>query len=231
MPTPCQRFVMRTPTLCQHTVTLSPTFCDANAYTLPTPCDTYANTWRSSCQYRSKAMPDNLKIALQNEIKALYKCKNKKFGSKTMIIREIFDDIENARKHGVTLPMILPLLEKMGVNISYSELRQIMCRIRKKNKENETVTKPQDTTPCNKTSPDTEKPQQATSLPAKASQEEFEDLTQKLNAFDEAIGWEERYIALGGDPAEIRSKPASQKRHIAMELKSRLEDRLSIYKR
>ena len=173
-------------------------------------------------------MPANLKIALQEEIQALcIKGDARRFSSKTMMIREIYDDIENARKHGVTLAMILSLLREKDFDISYSELKQILYRIRKSKdhpKNNNKENKPPHTKTEDKA--DDVKQQRLSTK----EQTEFDDLTRKIESFNAATGWVDRYVALGGDINDIKDQSESQKRQMTMQLKSSISRKLQLYK-
>ena len=168
-------------------------------------------------------MPDNLKKELQDSIQALYiEGDTRRFSSKTIIVREIYDDIEKARKRGVTLSMFLRVLQGKGFDISYSEFKQILYRIRKERKpESEKVEISRQSNPQNITTP--------ISPPSSAANKNaatLAELTKKMDAFNNAVGWQDRFIALGGNIEDIRGKPASEQRHMAMNLKSTVEREL-----
>lgn len=168
-------------------------------------------------------MPDNLKKELQDSIQALYvEGDTRRFSSKTIIVREIYDDIEKARKRGVTLPMFLRVLQGKGFDISYQEFKQILYRIRKERKtELKNVENDRRPSQKNNTTP-------ISPPPSTVNKNEITlaDLTKKMDAFNKAVGWQDRYIALGGKIEDIRGKPASEQRHMAMHLKSTIEREL-----
>lgn len=150
--------------------------------------------------------------------------------SKIKRVRKFMPLIESALNAGVAIEHITTLLNKMEIPITKSYLNNSLYRIRKERKSSKNITTKSNEAATTKKTEKT--PQTNSRLPSNlvASQEEFEDLTKKLDAFDCAAGWEERYVALGGDIEEICSKPASQKRLMAMGLKSQIEARLSVYK-
>lgn len=165
-------------------------------------------------------MPDNLKKELQDSIQALYiEGDTRRFSSKTIIVREIYDDIEKARKRGVTLSMFLRVLQDKGFDISYPEFKQILYRIRKERKpEAEKIE--------NNRQPNPQNNNQSISPSSSAANKNaatLAELTKKMDAFNKAVGWQERYIALGGNIENVRGKPASEQRHMAMYLKSTIE--------
>lgn len=150
--------------------------------------------------------------------------------SKIKRVRKFMPLIESALNAGVAIEHITTLLNKMEIPITKSYLNNSLYRIRKERKSSKSITTKSNEVATTKKAEKT--PQTNSRLPSNlvASQEEFEELTKKLDAFDCAAGWEERYVALGGDIEEICSKPASQKRLMAMGLKSQIEARLSVYK-
>lgn len=152
--------------------------------------------------------------------------------SKIKRVRKFMPLIESALNAGVAIEHITTLLNKMEIPITKSYLNNSLYRIRKERKGNHQKTSPQNQMKLPPQKKTEKTPQTNSRLPSNlvASQEEFEDLTKKLDAFDCAAGWEERYVALGGNIEEICSKPASQKRLMAMGLKSQIEARLSVYK-
>lgn len=150
--------------------------------------------------------------------------------SKIKRVRKFMPLIESALNAGVAIEHITTLLNKMEIPITKSYLNNSLYRIRKERKSSKNITTKSNEVATTKKAEKT--PHTNSRLPSNlvASQEEFEELTKKLDAFDCAAGWEERYVALGGDIEEICSKPASQKRLMAMGLKSQIEARLSVYK-
>ena len=79
-------------------------------------------------------MESTIKEQLEKEFLELYPTENERLQSKTVAVREMFDDIETARKRGVKLKAIVEVFQKKGINMSYDELRQLLHRVRKERK-------------------------------------------------------------------------------------------------
>ncbi|OED34110.1 hypothetical protein AB832_08385 [Flavobacteriaceae bacterium (ex Bugula neritina AB1)] len=74
---------------------------------------------------------ENIKELIRQDIKALSEEKEKEIINKTALIREMFEDIEHAKKKGVSLDSICKALEKREVYITKKQLTPIMTQIRK----------------------------------------------------------------------------------------------------
>lgn len=163
-------------------------------------------------------MPDNLKKELQDSIQALYiEGDTRRFSSKTIIVREIYDDIEKARKRGVTLSMFLRVLQGKGFDISYSEFKQILYRIRKERKpESENIEISRQSPPQKETT--------AKTAPAPQPEKQPLDYQAKIKAFNEVApdDWKGKYMALGGNPDELKDLSPAGQRNKVVKLRMKL---------
>lgn len=155
---------------------------------------------------------------------ALYPSEEKRFLSKIHIIREMFDDIDLARKNGVTLILILDAIkQKSGLNISYDELRSLLYVIRK-----ERGLKPNSNKKENiKTEPLINKPF-IESIQTEIKGENKDEYTPEnweniLDKFYAENNPHDRYLALGGKLEDIEGKSLSSKRDMVTQLKHKLE--------
>lgn len=158
---------------------------------------------------------DSLKIA----IKKLTSAQGKP--SKSMMVEQLFDYISESMRAGVTLELLTVALQQKGLNITVPYLRNTMYRIRKKRNGNITKTLINNSPPANITNPIS-----TSSSAVNKNAATLAELTKKMDAFNKAVGWQERYIALGGNIEDVRGKPASEQRHMAMHLKSTVEREL-----
>ena len=172
-------------------------------------------------------MPDNLKKELQDSIQALYvEGDIRRFSSKTIIVREIYDDIEKARLRGVTLSMFLRVLQDKGFDISYPEFKQILYRIRKERKsevENKSENNKQSTP--QKSLIDNVPPQKEIATPTvPLTQTQQLDYQAKIKAFNEVEcdDWKGKYIALGGNPDELKDLSPAGQRNKVVKLRMKL---------
>lgn len=163
-------------------------------------------------------MSTNLKTEYQTLFKALYPDEEERFASKSQLIREMYDDIQDARNNGVTLILLLKVIQqKSSFNITYQELKQILYRIRKekglvKNKgrdyliENNTIINTADvaTTPV-----PIKTPHNITSLQEK--EKRYHEIKHELSV---ATTWREKYTIMGGDPEKIKDMGESQILHM-----------------
>lgn len=173
--------------------------------------------------------------SLKNAIQELTKTQGRL--PKSLIIEELFDSITEAIQSKITLELLVSAMQQQGINITIPYLRNTLYRIRKKKKnERENKLESKKTTTMSNmvtTTKKTEKTPPTNSFPSSnlvASQEELEELTKKLETFNSATGWVDRYVALGGDINDIKDQSESQKRQMTMQLKSSISRKLQLYK-
>lgn len=162
--------------------------------------------------------------SLKNVIQELTKTQGRL--PKSLIIEELFGSITEAMQSKITLELLVSAMQQQGLYITVPYLRNTLYRIRKKKKEKEIKVK---NTPSNST----ENKVTPTTLTKKISnkeQAEFDDLTRKIESFNAATGWVDRYVALGGDINDIKDQSESQKRQMTMQLKSSISRKLQLYK-
>lgn len=183
-------------------------------------------------------MSTNLKTEYQTLFKALYPDEEERFASKSQLIREMYDDIQDARNHGVTLILLLKVIQqKSSFNITYQELKQILYRIRKekglvKNKgrdylieNNSLIHSSKDITNHNESFVKDE------TLPTpiirnSIEEQKIEYQTIKKN-YAEAKGWHEKYAALGGDINDLKNKSPSEQRQACVVLRMNFSKKYS----
>lgn len=132
-------------------------------------------------------------------------------------IREISNTIEHVIADGLSLDLVVSFLNQNGVNISKNTLKVTLYRLRKREG------KPQKTLINNSPPQNITAPISPSSSAVNKNAATLAELTKKMDAFNKAVGWQERYIALGGNIENVRGKPASEQRHMAMYLKSTIE--------
>lgn len=148
---------------------------------------------------------------------ALYPSEEKRFTSKSQLIREMFDDIQEARNNNVSLVLLHDAIQqKSGHNLSYNEFKQIIYRIRKErglisNKKGNIQTELSTNNPINKS-------QSATSETQKKSTTDnpYDLMMEKYKLGKSNI---ERYIALGGKLEDIEEQSISIQRQMVFDLK------------
>lgn len=142
--------------------------------------------------------------------------------SKIKKIREMMPVIVHLLESGVSIELTTDFVNKNGVTVTKKYLKNMLHRIRREQKpESEKVEISKQSNPQNITEP-ISPPSSVVSKSATT----ITELTKKMDAFNNAVGWQERYIALGGNIGDIRGKPASEQRHMAMHLKSTIEREL-----
>lgn len=145
--------------------------------------------------------------------------------STTKKISKLLPQIENAISDGLTLDLITSFLNQQGIEVSKNTLKVIIYRLRKKkhntHKKNTLPETTQTELTQNKENSQKRSPKE---------QAEFDELTKKISAFNAASGWQDRYLALGGDIDEIKGRSETEKRHLTMQLKSSISRRLQLYK-
>lgn len=166
--------------------------------------------------------------SLKNTIQELTKTQGRL--PKSLIIEELFGSITEAMQSKITLELLVSAMQQQGLDITVPYLRNTLYRIRKKKKEKEIKVKNTSSnsteskiTPTTPTTPTTKKI-------SNKEQTEFDDLTRKIESFNSATGWVDRYVALGGDINDIKDQSESQKRQMAMQLKSSISRKLQLYK-
>ncbi|MGL4927162.1 MAG: hypothetical protein ACRC4K_10130 [Plesiomonas shigelloides] len=135
-------------------------------------------------------------------------------------IREISNTIEHVIADGLSLDLVVSFLNQNGINISKNTLKVTLYRLRKREK------KPQKTLINN--SPAENITTSVSPQPSVVNKNAvtLAELTKKMDAFNKAVGWQDRFVALGGSIEDIRGKPASEQRQMAMHLKSTIEREL-----
>ncbi|AVQ89155.1 hypothetical protein C7R88_17705 (plasmid) [Plesiomonas shigelloides] len=142
--------------------------------------------------------------------------------SKIKKIREMMPVIAHLLESGVSIELTTDFINKNGVMVTKKYLKNMLHRIRKEQKpEAEKIDVSRQSKPKNNATP-------ISPPPSTVNKNEITlaDLTKKMDAFNKAVGWQDRYIALGGKIEDIRGKPASEQRHMAMYLKSTIEREL-----
>ncbi|KAB7693140.1 hypothetical protein [Plesiomonas shigelloides] len=165
--------------------------------------------------------------SLKNAIQELTKTQGRL--PKSLIIEELFGCITEAMQSKITLELLVSAMQQQGLDITVPYLRNTLYRIRKKKKEKEIKVK---NTPSHSTeskvTPTT--PITPTKKISNKEQTEFDDLTRKIESFNAATGWVDRYVALGGDINDIKDQSESQKRQMTMQLKSSISRKMQLYK-
>ncbi|KAB7714819.1 hypothetical protein GBN32_01910 [Plesiomonas shigelloides] len=150
--------------------------------------------------------------------------------STTKRISKLLTPIENAIADGLTLDLITSFLNQQGIKISKNTLKVILYRLRKRKSppiKSEQVVLTQHA-PIHSTENKLYDTKQQRLSPKE--QTEFDDLTRKIESFNAATGWVDRYVALGGDVNDIKDQSESQKRQMTMQLKSSISRKLQLYK-
>lgn len=162
--------------------------------------------------------------SLKNAIQELTKTQGRL--PKSLIIEELFGSITEAMQSKITLELLVSAMQQQGLDITVPYLRNTLYRIRKKKKEKEIKVK---NTPSNSIESKVT-PTAPTKKISNKEQTEFDDLTRKIESFNAATGWVDRYVALGGDINDIKDQSESQKRQMTMQLKSSISRKLQLYK-
>lgn len=162
--------------------------------------------------------------SLKNAIQELTKTQGRL--PKSLIIEELFGSITEAMHSKITLELLVSAMQQQGLDITVPYLRNTLYRIRKKKKEKEIKVK---NTPSNSIESKVT-PTAPTKKISNKEQTEFDDLTRKIESFNAATGWVDRYVALGGDINDIKDQSESQKRQMTMQLKSSISRKLQLYK-
>lgn len=144
-------------------------------------------------------------------------------------IDKLLPSIEKAIADGLTLDLLTSFLNQQGIKISKNTLKVTIYRLRKKRagnqKEKDKVTSQQPHTTSTSQSVNLKQRQLSPNEQAK-----FHALTKKIEAFNAATGWVDRYVALGGDINDIKDQSESQKRQMTMKLKSNISRELTLYR-
>ncbi|WP_047707022.1 hypothetical protein [Plesiomonas sp. ZOR0011] len=142
--------------------------------------------------------------------------------SKIRKIREMMPIIDHLLESGVSIELTTEFVNKKGIKVTKKYLKNMLYRIRKERKpESEKVEISRQSNPQNITTPIL-----ASSSTVNKNAATLAELTKKMDAFNKAVGWQDRFVALGGSIEDIRGKPASEQRHMAMHLKSTIEREL-----
>ena len=155
---------------------------------------------------------------------ALYPSEKKRFLSKIHIIREMFDDIDLARKNGVTLILILDAIkQKSGLNISYEELRSLLYVIRKErglnsNKNTNAIRQE----PLNKNTPNKNESVISTIQKELTTDNPYDLIMEKYKQCGNQV---DKYIALGGKREDIEEQNISTQRSMVMNLRNKLRQK------
>ncbi|MGD6735511.1 hypothetical protein ACP5PY_03650 [Photobacterium leiognathi subsp. mandapamensis] len=154
---------------------------------------------------------------------SLYPSEEKRFTSKSQLIREMFDDIQEARNNNVSLVLLHDAIQqKSGHNLSYNEFKQILYRIRKEkrlnsNKKENIKTESLINKPINKNqSAITESQKEST------TDNQYNQIMEKYKLCNNQI---DKYIALGGKREDIEEQNISTQRSMVMNLRNKLRQK------
>ena len=143
-------------------------------------------------------------------------------------ISKISSTIEHVIADGLNLDLVVSFLNQKGINISKNTLKVTLYRLRKKEKNAQKAKEATRQIPSQHPPSETPAAGSVTDIQLRNERTRAE-LVGKMEAFNKAVGWQERFLALGGNRDDIIGKPASQQRHMAMHLKSKVERELRDY--
>lgn len=139
-----------------------------------------------------------------------------------MTVERLFEPISEAIKEGITLELLCSYLQQNGIQITPSYLKNALYRIRKKKKELASSVDEKTVITSQNTIVDEQDRQNAESLKNESTLNDDDDFLKKIEAFNQAKGPQERWLALGGSQSELDSTPPSSHHRMAMNLKSEL---------
>lgn len=128
-------------------------------------------------------------------------------------IREISSTIEHVIADGLSLDLVVSFLNQNGINVSKNTLKVTLYRLRKKEG------KPQ------KSLINNAPPQKEIATPtAQLTQAQQLDYQAKIKAFNEVEcdDWKGKYIALGGNPDELKDLSPAGQRNKVVKLRMKL---------
>lgn len=167
-------------------------------------------------------MNEDIRAQLKSAFISVYQSDECRLKSKTEIIREMYDDIQEARDNGVKVSLLVQILNSKGYTIKEGEFCQILHRIRKKKMG---VTRNKNTSKTNNKI--TNKKIKSTESEGQRIAKPHQDKVDKYMALhkgDASIS--ERYAALGGDLDDLKGLNEREQRKKCIKLLMKITDHI-----